>query len=155
MSLLYPTSEVVAVAWVKGVPGIPAGQVATRLPQDNTTWAASGALVVRAVGGTPHTDMPLRQTVISVDGWAVNPSSGKPPDGKALQLIERVRLACYGERSGITGMPSIGRDLTLPSGYMTARVISARALSEPRILTEPESSYAHAQLDVQFDWTPT
>lgn len=155
MSLLFPTSELVAVAWLKGVPGVPESKVATRLPQDNSTWAASGFITVRAVGGTPHLDMPLRQPVMSVDAWAVNVSSGKPPDGKALQLAERVRMACYGERSGVSGMPSIGRDLTLPTGYMGARVISAQVLGEPRIVTESETSYAHAALDVQLDWVPT
>ena len=54
MSLLIPNTELVAVSWIKGIPGIPVSSVSTTLPSDNTTWSASGFIQVPfVVGGSP------------------------------------------------------------------------------------------------------
>ena len=77
MSLqLRATPELVATAWLKTVVG---DRVATTLPKDNTSWSASGFCTLVTAGGTPNLYVPLREPVIGVDCWAVNPQSQKPP----------------------------------------------------------------------------
>ena len=139
-----PTPDLVAVAWLKGVAGIPSGSVATTLPSDNTTWAASGFVQVTVVGGSPEPHMPLRVPVLSVDCWAVNPGSGRPPWGKAATLAELVRDG--------TLAADVGRTVTLPVGGLTARVLSVYALSEARRILDDDGSYARFSLDVALAW---
>jgi hypothetical protein len=138
------TTDLVAVAWLKGVAGIPPGSVATTLPSDTSAWAASGFVQVTCVGGSPEPHMPLRVPVVSVDCWAVNPNSGRPPWGKAATLAELVR---DGTLAG-----DAGRVVTLPVGGLSARVLSAWALTEARRILDDDASYARYSLDVSLAW---
>lgn len=130
--LLRATPELVAVAWLSTVVG---DRVATTLPKDNTSWAASGFCTITTVGGTPNLYVPLREPVVSVDCWAVNPDSQKPPWNKAAALAEAVQAACYDH-------PAIPQTLTLPAGYPAVQVRSAYTTGEHRRVPDDPSSYA-------------
>ena len=133
MSLrLRATPELVATAWLKTVVG---DRVATTLPKDNSSWAASGFCTIVTAGGTPHMYVPLREPVIGVDCWAVNPQSQKPPWNKAASLAEAIISACQDHRA-------IAQTVTLPTGYPAAQVRSAYVTGDPRRIPDDPSSYA-------------
>lgn len=147
---LLPTTEGVAVAWLRTLPEIPAG-VATTLPATREgqvpTWAEHGFITISVVGGTVR-DTNLRMPVVSVDAWAVAPNSDRPPWGKANGLTELVRDACYREdRFPVQVVPS-------PGDYLPALVQSASLVtSESRRVPDPDTSRAHYVLDVALYWT--
>lgn len=143
----YPSNEMVAVQWLKGITYL-GNRVATELPTDNSSWSASGFVTVAAVGGTPHMYVPLRRPVLSVDCWGVTPNSGKPPWRLAHQLASEIYVA-------ILNHPVVPRPLTMPSGYMGARVMTAIPRSEPVRVPGDVASYAHFSMDVEMQWTVT
>ncbi|MFI5473208.1 hypothetical protein ACIA6D_23580 [Streptomyces cacaoi] len=137
MSLrLRATPELVATAWLKTVVG---DRVATTLPKpdssSNYSWAASGFCTLVVAGGTANAYVPLRDPVIGVDCWAVNPQSQKPPWDKAAMLAEAIQTACYEHAA-------IPQTVTLPDGYPAARVLSAYTTGEARRIHGDPSSYA-------------
>lgn len=139
-------TELVAVAWLSSADGIEAGQVATTLPSDAAAWEPNGFVhVVGAVGGAPQLYYALREPVVQVDCYAVNPSSGKPPWGKAASLMELVVAATYDEAG-------LQRALTLRPGYPQARVLTAHFTSEPRRMPGDDSSFARYQADLALHW---
>lgn len=142
-------SELVAVAWAKSVPGIPAGKVATVLPPLDA-WQATGFVTVDGVvGGTPHPDVPIYRPVIQFGFWAAGSGSSiTPPWGAAFILSEHLKRACEVDslyRSSV---------LSIPHGFEQALVRDATALTENRRhpVASPES-YAHVIMDVQLEWT--
>ncbi len=130
--LLRATPELVAIAWLKTVVG---DRVATTLPKDNASWAASGFCTIVTAGGTPNMYVPLREPVIGVDCWAVNPQSQKPPWNKAAALAEAIVAACQDHRA-------IAKTVALPTGYPAAQVRSAYVTGDPRRIPDDPSSYA-------------
>lgn len=143
-TVLRANTELVAVAWLRGVAGLSSSMVATTLPTDNSSWAASGFVTVRAVGGAPGIYVPLRSPVVTVDAWGVNPGSSKPPWFQAAALLEAVDLGCRAA--------DVSRELTLPSGYPGARVLTAYLLSEPRRAYGDQGDYAHYIADLALHW---
>jgi hypothetical protein len=141
---LRPTSELVAVAWLKHATG--QTTVATDLPEDNTTWSASGFTQVQAIGGTPDNYVPIARPVFSVDCWATVPGSPKPPWYRANARAEAIRAA-------VLDHPNVPyTTTTLPAAYNQARVLSAQMLTEPRRVLADEAGYARYQFDLQLDW---
>lgn len=138
-----PNSELVAVAFIKTLPGIDSGQVATTLPEDTSRWDELGFVELTVVGGNPGMYTENRTVVVSVDVWAVNRNSSKAPWGKAFTLAQRVISGLYGD---------VAQELTLPAAFGPARVMSAYSLSEPRRIENDDASYAHVQFDVQLNW---
>jgi hypothetical protein len=130
--LLRATPELVAEAWLKTIVG---DRVATTLPKDNTSWAASGFCTLVVAGGTPNLYVPLREPAVGVDCWANNPNSQKPPWSKAAALAEAIQAACYDHRA-------IPQAVTLPVGYPGALVKSAYTTGEHRRVPDDPSSYA-------------
>jgi hypothetical protein len=143
-TLLRPTTELVAVAWLAGVPGLSTQMVATQLPRDNTSWAASGFVTVRTVGGQPSIYTPLRQPVLAVDAWAVNPTSNKPPWFQANGLMELIREGCEATAGH--------RWVTLPGNYGPAQVTSAYFVTEPQRVYTDAGAYAHYNASLQLYW---
>lgn len=142
---IYPSHELVAVAWLKTVDGLPTNQIATTLPADNSTWAASGFVQVTTVGGNPEHEMPMFGPVVQVDCWANNLNSQKPPWGKASHLAERIVWAAY-------AADQLG-SLTLGADFHQPRLMGVYALSEPRRITGDEAGFARIQFDMAFRWT--
>lgn len=143
MSGFHPTTELVAVAWLKGITAL-GGAVATELPADTSSWASTGFVQVQGVGGTPALDLPVARPVVSVDFWWVAPSSSKPPWNKANQLAEHLRAHLSSAWAA--------RVVTLPAGYASARVTGAWLLTEPRRIRDDAADYAHFQADLQLNW---
>ncbi|WP_435279335.1 hypothetical protein [Streptomyces sp. 1222.5] len=141
---LRPTPELVATAWLKTVVG---DRVATTLPKDNASWAASGFCTLVVAGGSPNLYVPLREPAIGVDCWANNPQSQKPPWNKAATLAEAIQAACYDHAQ----IPQI---VPMPAGYPAARVLSAYTTGEHRRIPDDPSSYARYSIPgLVIAWT--
>jgi len=162
-ALKYPTSPLVARAWLALVPGITAAMTGTtlpRIPADSLpAWVTTGFLTVQTVGGSPSIDTMEASPVVSVKCWAVNagqPGTGaqvaiqtKIPWSRSEELAEAVRHAIYSMQRAPQQ-----RRLTLPvAGYAPASVLSAYMLSEPRPFPDP-TGYACHQFDMQVNWIP-
>lgn len=139
-----PTNELVAIAWLKSIEGIPENSVNTQLPADNSTWEASGFVQVGMAGGTPDMYTPQNQPVLQVDCWAANPNSEKPPWGKANNLAEIIKAAVYDKR--------YWGHLTLPATHENVRVLGAVATTEPRRVLGDEARFACYTFDLQLFW---
>jgi hypothetical protein len=142
---LHTNPELVAVAWLSGVAGLSTSMVATTLPADNSTWAASGFVTVTISGGTPGIYDRLRLPAVTVTTWAVNPNSSKPPWGKAANLAEHI-VAATQDRGA-------GRVVALPAGFPAAAVHSVWPLSEPRRTYGDMGDYAAYVVDIAFGYT--
>lgn len=144
---LRANTELVAISWLGGVNGLTPSMVAATLPADNTTWAASGFVTVRTVGGAPGVHVPLRSPVVTVDCWAVKPGSSKPPWFQANYLAELIDAGCRASDAQ--------RPVTLPTGYPLARVLSTYLVSEPRRAYGDQGDYAHYVMDMALNWVDT
>jgi hypothetical protein len=141
--MIAPSTVRVTTAWLAGVTGVPAA--GGDLPTDNTTWAASGFAQVTTVGGTPDVDVPLRRPVVRVSCWACRtPADDTPPWGQAEALAEAIADA--------TWSAGVGRTVTLPTGYRSARVLSVVVVGEPRRIPSDPAGYARVDLDLSVDW---
>lgn len=139
-----PTSDLVAVAWLKAVAGLNPASVATTLPSDPTTWADEGFVQAQTVTGVADVDLPQwRRPLVQVDCWANAGTSNKPPWNKAARLAELVRAATEGPT---------GRVVTLPGDYLDARVLSVYLETEPRRIEDDPAGYARLSLDLHVDW---
>ena len=141
-----PNAELLAVAWLKSLDGIPTNGVATALPGDPTTWAIDGFVQVTLVGGTPAVHTPLRNPTAQVDCWANNPNSLKPPWGKAHALLETVVAACYDDGTQ-------QRVFVMPTGFGNARLLTVWPVIEPRRVPGDESGFARVTVDLSMVWT--
>lgn len=140
-----PTSDLVAVAWLKGLT-ILGDRVATELPTtDNASWAASGFTQVTTVGGAPSIDFLLANPVVSLDFWAVSLNSGRPPWNKANRLAEAARV-------GMLDHVNVPRLLVLPAAYNNARVITVYPTIEPRRVRADDAQFARFSMDAVFSW---
>lgn len=158
MPTLLPTSDLVAVAWISGVPGLSADMVSTNLPQDKTTWATTGFITVSTIAGAPHVDLPIRRPVVQVDCWAVNPNSPRPPWGKANALAEKIRDHVESDNRLAD---NFYRTLTFTNlgDYYPAAIKEAIMRTEPRrgivqgmVPQGDEGYYAHYMLDLEIHW---
>lgn len=140
-----PSNEMVAVAWLKAAVPYLGNRVATELPSDNSSWSASGFTTVATTGGTPNTEVPVNEPVMSIDSWGVTPQSGRPPWNLAAQPAEAIKAAAVEH-----GM--IPRILTFPAGFNLVRVFSVIPRSEPRRINSDAASYAHYTQDLEFRW---
>lgn len=144
--VMDPNAEQVAVRWLQGVSGITSGMVATTLPRDNSTWAASGFVRVDGiVGGEIDAETGYRSAVASLTLWAVTPTSGRPPWWKAARLGGLIIADCAPPVRG-------HRLLTIGTGYRNARVVGAVPLSDPRRVPSDPGAYAKYQMDVSLSW---
>lgn len=138
-------AELTGVAWLKTLAGL-GSFVATQLPTDPAAWSATGFIVVgNPAGGGQHLYVPLRNPVLQVDCYAVNPNTDDPPWDKASDLAEYVVAGTY-------DMTKLNTSLTLRTGYDMARVTSARINGGPRRMTGDPASYAWYQIDLAMDW---
>jgi hypothetical protein len=136
------------VAWIKGIPGVPPS-VATSVPEDNSSWAASGFVQVTPIGGGGDMYTPLNNPMVQVDCYAVALSSGKPPWGRANVLAQRIVNHTREHRL-------VPRVVTLGYGYGQARVLSvypASGSGEPRRMAEVgETSRARYMVELACHW---
>lgn len=144
-----PTTELVAVTWLKGLAFLGNG-VATDLPEDLATWPTVGTgkafVTVRSVGGFRAPDLPVVESIVSIDTWAGNASGDKPPWARANQVAEEILdwIAQHG---------LIGVRVDLPSAYSDALVHWARGETEPRRIPGDPGNYAHFTFDLALAWS--
>lgn len=141
---LFPTTDLVASAWIASIPGMDSDMVGATLPKDVTKWA-DGFVQVMVVGGSPNLYLPVAQPVVSVDCWAVKPGSDKAPWGRANYLAELIRSATYDPAT-------VQRTLDLPGNYPAARCLTVYPTSEPRRVYSDEAGYARFNMDLAFSW---
>lgn len=140
-------SELVAVAFIKTMSGIATnGMVSTQLPEDNTSWAASGFIKCGpVVGGSPEMYVPIRKPVIQLNCYAVNSNTMFPDWGKAEELANLIV-------EGTFDTSLLYKALTLRSGVNQALVMSAEAMTEPARLEDNPSAYASYTVDLKLTW---
>lgn len=144
--MLRPNSELVAAAWLATVPGLAPDLVATQLPTDQSSWADTGFVTVGPVlGGSPGLQVPMRAPVLSLDSWAVRPSSNRPPWGHAINLLERVIQASY--------LRGAKRRVVLPGQFPVAVVHAAFLVTEPRRVYGDPGGLAHYNSNLALRWT--
>lgn len=116
---LFPTSELVAKAWILGLAGIPSGKVASSLPEDPAAYP-DGFVVAESIDGTPQLHVKKRQVVMDVTCWYPSkPGSNKPQWNKAAQLAEIVFDGGFAETLTVQRLLT-----TLPAVYNNARVLA-------------------------------
>jgi hypothetical protein len=142
--LYRPNSELVAVAWLKGISYL-GTRVATELPRSLSGWSASGFVVVSAAGGTGAQYTPMRQPVLDVQTVAVAPESGRPPWSQSSQMAEQITAATLDH-------PTVPRRVSLPTGYRSAFVRSVWVVTEPRRVPADAGDFARFSMDLAFDW---
>lgn len=138
------TTEQVAVAWLRSL-GFNAG---TTLPRDLTGWQASGFVQVAASGGSSSIYVPMRSPVVRLDCWAANPTSGKPPWGRANAIAEAIRGACLNHPTFPVALTLVGTPAP------RARVHSAYLAGEPIRVLDDVGSYARYSFPLALWWTP-
>lgn len=153
-----PNSELVAVAWLKGVTGLNDDLIGPALPKDITKWRDEGFLQVTAIPGgrTPDPDIPRRQPVVQLDGWGVagDPAAAgaestlKPAFARAFRLIELVRLGTEAQDGRYLKI------VELPDGYADARVQAAYLITDPSRVDDDPSGYGRVTADLAIDWVP-
>lgn len=139
------TAEVVTVAWLRGLGYASAGH---HLPEDNSSWATSGFLVVPTgpVGGDRDMYTTAERPVVQVDAYAVALNSGKPPWNKAGVLAQRVVRATDDEQL-VRVRP------TLPAAYAPVDVLGAFLIGPPpRAIPGDASSYAKYTFNLALHW---
>lgn len=143
-----PTTELVAMTWLKGCPALASG-VATDLP-DLTTWpqilGGQGFVTIASVGGSRPPDLPRVDAVVSVDCWAAVASSSKLPWARANQMAEEIAGWLFLQTQSAV-------KVDLPASYTDALVLFALVLAEPRRIPDDAANYAHMTMDVQITWS--
>ena len=118
-------SELAAIAWLKTVPGLPVNQIGTTLPQDNSTWAASGYVQPIIVGrGRSNAYFGYRAPVVQVHCWAVNVDKQTPPWWQANELAEAIYAHLL--------LPNGVENLVTRTGYRNVRVLQVSEIEEPK-----------------------
>lgn len=141
------TNELVAIAWVAGIPGFTASGVGDQLPASEMEWAEGGYVVVPfTVGGTPMDSAPVQRPVVSVQCWATVPNSDKLPWRKAGNLADQIRLATY-DRGYASRRP-----LRLPDPYPICWVQVAKVLTHPQRIFSDAGDYAGFSFDLYLTW---
>lgn len=119
-------AELAAIAWLKTVPGLPTNQINGELPEDNSTWAASGFVQPIIVGrGSSSIYYGYRAPVVMVHCWAVNLAKQTPPWWKANELAEKIYAQLLVEDNG-------RENLDIKTGYRKIRVLEAWCIEEPK-----------------------
>lgn len=143
---LFPTSELVAKAWILGLPGVPSGAAATALPEDRASWAA-GFVQVVALDGNPNMYVKKREIVLDITCWyQPKEGSNKPPWNKAAQLAEKVFDGSYADVLVVQRLLT-----TLPSAYNNARVL-AFIPGEPEKRGQDEAGNAAFGFTAEMHW---
>ena len=155
-TLLIPTTEIVAAELIKTFDNVDPGQVATSVPDPAITdWSAAGFVQVASFGGTPSSSAALLRSAVSVDTWAYNRNSTRPPWGKANVLAMKIWAATW-NRIYLDNRVVMRRlDLSDVAGknFGQVLVLSAYALTEPARRTNDPANWAHYGFDLRVNWS--
>lgn len=144
---LIPTNDLVAISWLRTVPGVPETKVSTRLPAKESLILPEGFVTVSVLTGSSNIYLPVRSPVIEIRTWAGPGEGGKEPQWwRANQLAECIREACLDHLS-------FGGVIETRSGYDDVCVPSAYLMSEPRKVISDDGRFAAFVFEVQMHWT--
>lgn len=116
-------------------------------PDGILRWADTGFVQFTAVGGAIDQYVPLRHPVVSLDIWAANKGSKRPPWGKAYSIAETIIAATFDTPGYDTHAV-----VSLPDGYPDARVTAFSTTTEPSRRPSDQSDYAHLGFEVAIAW---
>lgn len=139
-----PSDELVLINWLKTLSGLPTSSIATTLPGDTTSWAASGFVTVLGVGGGSEVYIPVHNPVVTVDTWATVPNSNRPPWVLASKLVELIVHRTYQHTPDV---------ISMPSGYADVYLHSVYPVSRPRRIPSDQAGFARISVDVQLQWS--
>lgn len=111
------------------------------------TWNDVGFVQPSSVGGAINANVPIRNSVVSLDVWAVNPGSKRPPWGAAYAVAETIIAATYDTEAHDTHAV-----VTLPTGYPDARVTGFSVTTEPTRRPADPSDFARVGFEVAITW---
>ena len=143
----HPTSELVAIAWTGSLPNLTTQMVAVQLPP-RTSWTGNTFVTVTVVGGSPLTDVLIRQSVVQYECWGVKQDSDKPFWAAANQVAEQI---IFGSKL----KELFGRPLPITSGgkqYNGAQVMESTVLTDPRRKWDDPGYYACYTFDMRMVW---
>lgn len=149
-----PTGELVGVWYLKALSELHPDFINTLVPgpdleTNNLSWAGSGFVQVTSVGGAPMVDLPVRQSVLSVDTWAANVGRKRAPWGRSNNLAEIIVNAVWDldENDVLYKRPVI-----TPAAYRNALVHNA-SVTEPTRRPSDEANWAHYGFELTLTWT--
>jgi hypothetical protein len=149
LAQLHAPTDLVAVAWIRSIPGLVADGVSTQLPADETSWSQNGFVVVpTTVGGSPHSTIPVHRPVVGVECWGTVPGSDRLPWGIPNQLALQIMAGCWDRTT-------FGRPLSITAGTVTypqAHVLGAQVLTEPRRVWSDAGDFAGYIFDLQLHY---
>ncbi len=127
MAPKHANSEQVALAWLRAQPDLAGVPMGTTLPQDTSTWAATGFIQI-AIAGRGHSsnEMGYRSPVLTAHCWATNPNKQTPPWGKANDLAEIIWHACVDDHNGLENLS------TAITAAPKVRVLQVWGVYEPK-----------------------
>ena len=150
--ILRANSELVVMAYLRqqvlAAYGTVVGAVLQGPDADGRyTWSDVGFVQPSSVGGSINPNVPLRSSVVSIDVWAVNKGSKRPPWGQAYAVAETIIAATYDTEAHDTHAV-----VTLPTGYPNARVTGYRVTTEPARRPSDPSDFARVGFEVEIAW---
>ena len=131
---MHANSELVTIAWLKTLSGLPVNAIGTTVPMgldgQAPDWASTGFVQVIVSGrGTSAINTPYRAPVITAHCWAVSVRKQKPPWQQANDLAEIIWNEC--QRDDGNGLENV----TLPVNIAQppkVRILQAWGVQEPR-----------------------
>lgn len=145
-----PNTDLVTMAWLKLVPGVPVDQVATKLPKDLTVVREHGFVrVLSGIASRSPIESGMRRPVVQIECWYAPKEVGsqKVPWGQASDIAE----AIY-EASQSFALMGVEVDLSPWGDYGSAIVNTVNAL-EPRKMEGDPSGFARFDVDAEINWT--
>lgn len=147
----YPTSELVAMNWIRSLEGVPSDKVSTKLPRETDKIGNEGFVTVFTISGSMDLHLMRRDPILQVNCWARNSRNDKqdPPWRVANELAERIVNACFNP-------VNFQNRIDTPNGYERASVLQAYPVSEPRKMHiesgGDEARFAMYSFDLQLHW---
>jgi len=144
MTARVPSGDFVGVHWLRTIPGVPAEQINTTVPEKSPDFEENGFIQVSLVSGSMHPNFHQFSSLLQTDTWAYQSRSKRPPWYKAASLASEITMAC----------PSAARShLVLPHNYVPVRVFSVLVEVGPMRFPS-DAEFARYRLDLRMYWTP-
>lgn len=142
-------SSIVIPEWINTIDELRSDICATQLPSDNSTWGASGFVVV-SFRGPADFDLPVGRPLVEIEVYAGLKGASRPLWGTANNIYQAI-VAAHRDTDAIQ------RELTLSvrgKSYGKARVMSCYPVEEERKSpTLMNGDYACIYAAWRFHWT--
>jgi hypothetical protein len=141
------STELVLIAWLGTIPGITPAMVDYALPGKTELWKDTGFITVGPAFGGGHEDpeLPVRESLIEIQCYGVNPGTLNPNYQIASDLAELVVRACEEDHK-------CNEELVTRDGYRRARVTAVWVIRDPERILDEAASYGRYDLDLAVRW---